>query len=387
MKIALVHDYLVEAGGAERVLAALHELFPDAPIYTSVYDPRTALPALRGARIVTSFLQKLPHSRRVYKWWLPLYPMAFEQFDLAGYDVVISSSSAFAKGVITGPETLHISYCYTPSRFAWRYHEYLRREPAGLGRRLALPFLLYSLRTWDVSAAQRVDDFLTTCQNTAQRIRKVYGRSAEIIYAPVDTDFYTAGPGAGGAAEPAPDFALRAAPAGPFFLLASRLAPYKRADLAVIACTRLGLPLVVVGDGIGRKALQRLAGPTVRFAGHVSDVTLREYYRRCAALIFPGEEDFGLVPLEANACGRPVIAFQAGGALETVVEGVTGTFFDAQTPDSLAGVLRRFDPLAYDPAALRRHALQFDKRVFQRRILHYIRARVPAVADLAVVAA
>lgn len=379
MKIALVHDYLVEAGGAERVVAALHELFPDAPIYTSVYDPRTALPALRDARIVTSFLQRLPHSRRVYKWWLPLYPLAFEQFDFSAYDVVISSSSSFAKGVITGPDTLHISYCHTPSRFAWRYHEYLRREPAGLACRLVMPWLVHYLRTWDYSAAQRVDGFVANSQNTARRIRKFYGHGAEVIHPPVDTTFYTR--------EPGPAACLPFVPPGPFFLLASRLAPYKRADLAVMACSQLDVPLVVAGDGVARPRLEQLAGPAVRFVGHVPDHVLREYYRRCTALIFPGEEDFGLVPLEANACGRPVIAYRAGGALETVVDGVTGTFFDAQTPESLVAALRSFDPEAYDPAALRHHALKFDKQLFQRRILDHVEARIHTLACSATEAA
>jgi len=318
---ALVHDYLAQSGGAERVVAALHALFPDAPLYTSVYDARATLPCFSHMDVRTSFLQRpFLSSRRFHKLALSLYPLAFEQFDLTRYALVISSASSFAKGVITSPETCHICYCHTPARFAWRQHEYLRQSRL---TRLLAPWMggmISGLRQRDFDSAQRVDYFVANSHNVAGRIRKYYRREADaVIYPPVETRRFT----------PAP-----AGEIGDHYLVVSRLVGYKRIDLAIEACNRLHVPLRVVGVGPERRALGRLAGPTIQFLGRLSDAQVADEYARCRALIFPGEEDFGLTPVECMASGRPIVAYGRGGALETVTAGRTGVFFEEQTPEA-----------------------------------------------------
>jgi glycosyltransferase involved in cell wall biosynthesis len=363
MKVALVHDYLNQMGGAERVVLALHELFPDAPLYTSIYDPRRVDPAFQKIDIRTSFMQKFPFIMKHHQPYLPFYPFAMENLDLRGYDLVLSSSSAFGKGVIVRPETLHICYCHTPMRWCWNYREYVEREQlGGLARRL-LPFFITWLRVWDQASAQRVDHFIANSPVVAERIQKYYRRESVVIPPPVEVGRFPFDP----AAQP-----------GEFFLSLGRLAPYKRVDLAIEACNRLQLPLVVIGGGRDEKRLRALAGPTIRFLGRLSDAEVLEYIAHCRAFIFPGEEDFGITPLEVQAAGRPVIAYGAGGALASVVEGVTGTFFKEQTVESLAAVLAAFDPGRYHPQAIHNHALDFDKPLFQRRILQFIEAKMGA---------
>jgi len=355
MRIAIVHDYLAQAGGAERVVEAMHECWPEAPIFTSVYDPDATFPSFRQMDVRTSFLQRLPFARssKFHKVALPLYPLAFEHLDLSGYDVVVSSSSGFAKGVITGPETCHISYCHTPARFAWRYHEYISRGGYDRSLRRVLPFIVHFLRAWDYTCAQnRVDYFLANSFNIARRIRKYYGRESEVLYPPVDVHRFQV------AEEPSADF----------LLVVSRLLPYKRVDLAVEACSRLGLPLKVVGTGPDLARLKEMAGPSVQFLGRLPDAEVTRLMANCKAFLFPGEEDFGIAPVEAMASGRPVVALRAGGALETVIEGETGLFFDEPTGDSLAATLRRLDELEVHPDRIRAHALRFDVSVFQKRL-------------------
>ncbi|MBI2887390.1 MAG: glycosyltransferase [Chloroflexi bacterium] len=365
MRVAIVHDWLNQYGGAERVLEALHHLYPDAPVYTSLYAPEGLPAAYRAWDIRTSFMQRLPLAKQRHQPFLPLYPLAFERFDLSGparpaggYDLVISNSSGFCHSVPTPPETLHINYCLTPPRFLWSPEGYLAREQVpGLVRRL-LPAVIGPLRRWDaVTASRRVDYFVAISQAVRERILSCYGREAVVIYPPVDTSAF--GP---------------SDRVGDFYLVASRLAPYKRVDLAVRAFTALGLPLVVAGEGRDRRALEALAGPSVRFEGWVSQERLRELYATCRAFVFPGEEDFGIAPLEAGASGRPVIAYAAGGALDTVVEGVTGVFFHQQTPESLVEAVRRLERLSFDPQALRRHAQGFDTAVFQERFTAHVAA-------------
>lgn len=362
MKTALVHDDLVQAGGAERVVAHFHRMWPEAPLYTSLYDRRTTLSDFDDADIRTSFLQRTPFaSRRLHKLALPLFPAAFEQMDFTGSDLVLSSSSRFAKGVITGPETCHVCYCYTPARFAWRPQDYFGRSRA---YRFLWPFLspmISRLRAWDLDSAARVDYYIAISHNVARRIRKFYRRDAAVIYPPVDTARY--------------------APVGSehvqdYLLVVSRFVGYKRVDLAVQACSRLGLPLKVVGGGPEEKALRRMAGPTVEFLGHLSDNEVAARYASCRALIFAGEEDFGLTPLEAMASGRPVVAYGAGGALETVVDGRTGILFGEQTVDSLADALTRLDDCDFIPEELTNHALRFDTRVFSEHIKRFIEEAV-----------
>lgn len=363
MKVALVHDYLNQMGGAERVVLALHELFPDAPLYTSIYDPRRVDPAFQKMDIRTSFMQKFPFVMKHHQPYLPFYPSAMEGLDLRGYDLVLSSSSAFGKGVIVKPETLHICYCHTPMRWCWNYNEYVEREQLGRMARRILPFLITRLRIWDQTSAMRVDHFIANSPVVADRIQKYYRRESVVIPPPVEASRFLFDP----ATQP-----------GDYFLSMGRLAPYKRVDLAIQACNRLQLPLVVIGGGRDEKQLKAMAGPTIRFLGRLSDAEVLGYMAHCRAFIFPGEEDFGITPLEIQASGRPVIAYGAGGALASVIDGVTGTFFREQTVESLMAVLASFDERRYDPTTIRNHALEFDKPRFQRRILQFIEAKMSA---------
>ena len=361
MKVALVHDYLNQMGGAERVVLALHEMFPEAPIYTSIYDPRRVDTAFQSIDIRTSFMQKLPLVKKHHQPFLPFYPFAMERLDLRGYDLILSSSSAFGKGVITRPETMHICYCHTPMRWCWNYDEYVQRERLGGIARNILPFFITGLRVWDQTSSMRVDHFIANSPVVADRIRKYYRRDAVVIPPPVEGRRFTF------------DATTRAEE---YFLIVSRLMPYKRIDLAIEACNRLQLPLVIIGSGRDENRLKSIAGPTIRFMGRLSDEEVLHYYAHCRAFILPGEEDFGITPLEAQASGRPVIAYAAGGALASVIDSVTGTFFQKQNVESLVEVLESFDERRYDPQTIRNHALEFDKPRFHRRILQFIEAKM-----------
>ena len=360
MRVAIVHDYLAQAGGAERVIEAMHALWPDAPIYTSIYDPDATLPSFRQMDIRTSFLQafKVARKAKTHKLMLPFFPAAFEHFDMSGYDVVISNTTSFAKGVITGPETCHICYCHTPARFAWRYHEYVSQGSFGRMARRVLPFMVHRLRQWDLSAASRVDFFLSNSYNIARRVQKYYGRTSDVLYPPVETSRFHIAP----------------TPRADYYLVVSRLLGYKRVDLAVEACTRLNLPLKIVGGGPDKERLQALAGPTVEFLGRVGDGEVEELLAHCRAFIFPGEEDFGIAPVEAMASGRPVIAYGWGGATETVVDGETGVFFHEPTTDALVDAMHRLDAMPVAPARIRAHAETFDTKAFQARLLSLVEA-------------
>ena len=361
MKVALVHDYLNQMGGAERVLMALHEIFPDAPIYTSIYDPKRVDPAFQNMDIRTSFMQKLPLVTKYHQPYLPLYPFAMESLDLRGYDLVLSSSSAFSKGVITRPETMHICYCHTPMRWCWNYYEYVEREHLGRVARTILPFLITRLRVWDQMSSMRVDYFIANSPVVAERIRKYYRREAVIVPPPVDASRFTFDPNT---------------QLEDYFLIVSRLIPYKRIDLAIQACNQLQLPLVIIGSGRDEEALKKMAGPTIRFMGRLSDEEVLYYFAHSRAFLFPGEEDFGITPLEAQAAGRPVIAYGAGGALACIIDGITGAFFHEQTVESLIEVLTSFNEHKYHPQTIRNHALEFDKPRFHRRTLQFVEAKM-----------
>lgn len=360
MKIALVHDYLNQYGGAERVLDAIHDVYPSAPVYVSIYAPDMVPGHYREWDIRTSFMQRLPGVAKRHQLYLPVFPFAVESYDLSGYDVVLSSSSAFAKGIITDIDTTHICYCHNPMRFAWNYHDYIKGERVGRKVQAVLPLVLNYVRLWDEVSARRVDAYIANSRMVARRIQKRYGRTATVINPPVDTAHY----------RPDPDSR------GDYFLIVSRLIPYKRVDLAIEAFNRLGLPLKVVGAGRQEAELRGMAKGNVQFLGKMQDAELKQLYAGCKAFIFPGMEDFGITPLEAQASGRPVIAYGAGGALETVVPGVTGEFFKEQTAASLAEVVSRFNASDYDPAAIRRHAETFDKEVFKRRIAEFVRGQL-----------
>jgi glycosyltransferase involved in cell wall biosynthesis len=353
MKLALVHDWLNQIGGAEDVLAELVAYYPDAPVYTSMYAPDLMPDAYRAWDICSTWMDRLPGIHHHHQRYLPLYPLAWGGVDLSAYDVVLSNKSGFCHGVRTGPGTLHVCYCLAPTRYIWNLDAYLRRENFGLGVRLAARLVARLYRRWDYDAAQRVDHFIAISTEIQQRIKRFYGRDSAIIYPPVEV-------------------ADRFTPASThddYFLVVSRLIPYKRIDLAVQACTRLGLPLVVAGKGRDRDRLEAMAGPTVEFAGYVPDDDLPDLMARCRAFIFPGLEDFGITPVQAQAAGRPVIAFKGGGALDTVIPGETGVFFEQQSVETLTHVLESFDPTRFDPARLRDHAMQFDAGVFRRAIM------------------
>jgi glycosyltransferase involved in cell wall biosynthesis len=300
--------------------------------------------------IRTTFLQRISPKIKIAKSLIPLYPTAFESFDLSEYDLVLSSTTSFAKGVITPPHACHVCYCNTPTRFAWMYHEYIRYERFPRLVRAVLPWMITPLRTWDYAAAHRVDYFVAGSHNSARRIAKFYRRDAEVVHSPVDCYAF----------EPSDTVE-------DFFLVMSRLQPYKRIDLAVRACTDLGVPLKVAGVGPDMDRLRSMAGPTVEFLGRVSDEERRRLMARCRAFIFPGEEDYGITPIEAMSAGRPVVAYRAGGALETLKEGITGVFFDKPDPGSLASALRSL-PDSVDSAAIREHALGFDTSVFKAKM-------------------
>ena len=348
-KVALVCDWLNQFGGAERVLGELHGLFPSAPIYTAVYEPSRVPECMRDWDVRASFLQQFPFARRRHQPFFPLMPAAFARFDLSEYDLVVSASHAWAKGVNTGGGTHHICYCYTPCRYLWD----LREEYLGEGALAALSApLVERMREWDRENSHHVDRFIAISRVVADRIRRHYGRSAEVIYPPVDVE--------------------RLRPSGrppeDFFLIVSRLVPYKRFDLAVRAANRLRLPLKIVGDGPARRRLERIAGPTVEFLGRQPDPVISALYADCRAVLFPGHEDFGIVPVEAQAAGRPVIAFGAGGATETVVDEITGLFFEEQKVESLIDAIERFGRSSFDPHSCRRNAMRFERREFCQRL-------------------
>ncbi len=354
MNLAIVHDGLATfggRGGAEWVLTVLHEMFPQAPIYTTVYNADRMPDYFREFDIRTSFIQRFPWGNTKYKTYLPFMPTAVEQLDLRGYDVVLSCSHSVAKGVITSPQTRHLCYCYTPLRYAWdMYHEYLETSWQSRLARFCIPPLLTYMRVWDTLSSERVDTFIAISRYVAQRIRKYYRRESVVIYPPVDTSLFTI-----------------ADTLDPYFLVVSRLEPYKRIDLAIQAFNELGLPLIVIGNGTERRKLQQAAKSHITFLGRQSDEVVREHLSQCQALIFPGEEDFGMTPVEAQASGRPVIAYRGGGALETVTE-QTGQFFFPKTAEALAQAVRQFDADRFDSATSQQHARQFDIAVFRRQM-------------------
>jgi glycosyltransferase involved in cell wall biosynthesis len=357
MKIALVHDWLNQLGGAENVLEVLVKMYPDAPLYTSIYAPDKMPPAYREWDIHVTWMDSLPGIHDHHQPYLPLYPLAFERLDLSGYEVILSNKSGFCHGVQKG-EALHICYCLTPTRYVWQYNTYVEQERVPPSAAAILRPVIRLLRRWDYEAAQRVDHFIAISSEIQRRIAQFYRRSSVIIYPPVEVGRY----------QPVsrPD---------DYYLVVSRLIPYKRVDLAVQACSRLGLPLLIAGDGRDRGRLEAMAGPTVQFLGRVPVSDLPDLMARCKAFIFPGLEDFGIAPVEAQAAGRPVIAFRGGGALDTVIEGETGLFFEEQTVESVCRALQCFQDLTFDPARCRANASRFDRAVFEREVATFVEAR------------
>ena len=353
-KIAIVCDWLTNLGGAEKVIMSLHRLFPDAPIYTTLYD-KTRAKGFEKATIFTSYLQQIPFASKKHPWLLHAMPMAIESLNLNDYDIVISSSHSIAKGIITKPETIHISYCHTPMRYAW--------EPWELEYRLksfpkmfhnAIKKRIHKIRLWDRLTADRVDHFLVNSQYIGERVKKYYRKPSIVIYPPVEIDQYqTSSP-------------------GEYYLMVGRLIPYKRFDLVIEAFNKLGKPLKIVGTGSEETKLKKLAKKNIQFLGRVPDAELKKLYAECKALIFPQIEDFGLTPVECMASGRPVIAYREGGAEETVVEGKTGVFFDEQSVSSLTKALEKSEEIRWNSKEIKNHSEKFSEARFHREIIDYI---------------
>lgn len=359
MKIALVHDFLSQDGGAERVLEAFHEIWPDAPIYTLFYNKKK-ISRFKDADVRESFLRYLPFARHAYRWYLPLMPMATERYDLSKYDVVISSTSAFAKGIMTRPETLHICYCHTPTRYLWTdTHEYIEDlRVNSLIKKALLPRLIHTLRLWDKMSVDRVDYFIANSQAVKRRIKKYYRRSSDIIYPPIDTKA----------------FAI-SKQIGDYFVTGGRLVPYKRFDLVIHVFNRLGWPLKIFGIGPEMNRLKSMARDNIEFLGGVSEEEKVSLLSQAKAFIHPQVEDLGITPLESMACGRPVIAYGAGGALETVVPHKTGVLFFEQTWEALLDTVLNFDSAQWHAPAIRQWAERFDREKFNQHMRSYTEQR------------
>ncbi len=359
MKVAIAFDWLNIYGGAEKTLEVFLELYPDADIYTSIYD-QTKLPNhLKNLNVKTSFIQKLPFGRSKYRNYLPLMPMAFEQFDLRSYDLVISNSHAFAKGVITGPQTLHVCYCFTPMRWAWdMYHDYLENEEIKGLKKIFLTPLINYLRLWDVTSSNRVDHFIAISGHIAGRIKKFYNRDSSVIYPPVETKKFEGD-----------DISQD------YYLVVSRLVSQKRVDIIVEAFNELKLPLIIIGKGRDLDKLKAMAKSNIKFLGYQKDEVVAEYMKKCKAFVFASYEDFGIAPIEANAAGKPAIVYGAGGALETIVADGTGVFFDKQEKDSVVSAVKRFETMTFDSKKIIVHAKKFDREMFKKNVKEFIDAR------------
>jgi len=351
-KIALVHDYFVQTGAAERVAQAMHDSFPSAPLYTTVALPKGLPGTLRTADIRTSPLQNPAPLDRRFRHYFMLHPFAVENFDLSAYDLIFSSTSGYAKGVRRRRNAIHVCYCHTPMSWVWRYDDYVTREGFGGTARAAL---------WDLRASRQPDYYIANSRLVAQRIKKIYGREAFVIPPPIDVQRFQ-----------------MSSEVDDYYLVLSRLMPYQRIDLAIEACQRMNRRLIIIGDGPDRARLEKLAGDRIEFMGLQPNKVVNYFAARCQALLFPGEEDFGMAPLEVNAAGRPVIAYRGGGAVETVVENVTGVLFDQQNGDSLGEAIEQFEGLSWRQDTLRHHAEKFDRNVFTFRVLQFLGSVAPA---------
>src|SRR2546430_15412135 len=348
-------------GGAERVAEAVHDSFPAAPIYTTVALPHSLPKRLRPVDFPASAIKSLPAMNRRFRHYFMLYPFAVEHFDLSQYDLILSSSSGYAKGVHRRRNAIHVCYCHTPMRWIWRYDDYVAREGFGKMARAALPFCLWGLRKWDLRAAQQPNYYIANSHVVANRIKAIYGREAFVIPPPIDVNRFH-----------------MSNETDDYYLVLSRLMPYKRIDLAIEAFKRKNRPLLIIGDGPDRARLENIADDRIEFLGRQPDAIVNYYAARCRALLFPGEEDFGMAPLEANAAGRPVIAYRGGGAIETVEEGKTGVFFDRPDSRTLANAIEEFESLKLDQYTLRWHAEEFDRTVFAFPVLQFLGSVAPA---------
>ncbi len=352
MKLVLVHDWLNQIGGAEDVLETLVEMYPQSPIYTSIYWREKMPVHWQDWDLHTLWINQLPLIHQKHQAYLLFYPLAWRGLNLGNYDVVLTNKSGFCHGVKIGPSTMHICYCLAPTRYVWQYDAYMQRENIPKPIQFALRPMMQLVKRWDYQAAQRVHHFIAISTDIQQRIKQFYNRDSEIIFPPVE---------AAERFQPAPK-------SDDYFLSVGRLIPYKRVDLIVEACTRLNLPLKVAGKGRDLDRLQAMAGPTIEFLGYVPDEDLPDLFAHAKAFVFPGFEDFGITPVQSQAAGRPVIAYKGGGALDTVIEGKTGVFFETQTVESLIQVLQDFDANDYNPMDCREHALKFDTSIFKQKL-------------------
>ena len=356
MKIALVHDYLIQYGGAERVLECFTEIWPYAPIYTLIYDEEKTHGIFKEKRVYTSFLQNFPYSRKNHRIFPPLMPPAIEQFDFSQYDLVLSDSSSYAKGIITPPETLHICYCHTPMRYAWDdCQKYIEEFGFPGFVKKFIPFLMNYIRVWDRMSADRVDEYIANSHFVAGRIKKYYKKDSIVINPPVDVN----------------KFHLDEKKEN-YFLMVGRLMTYKRFDIVIEAFNRLGWPLKIIGRGPDEKRLRKMAKTNIEFTGRLSDDELAKTYARAKAFVFPQEEDFGIVAIEAMASGKPIIAFRGGDIIEHAKEGQEALYFDEQTPEALIGVLEKFNPDNFDCQKIREKALPFERGIFKEKIRNYV---------------
>jgi glycosyltransferase involved in cell wall biosynthesis len=363
-KIAIFQDYLAQMGGAERVTEVFLQILPEAQLHTTFAVPERISSYLRDAQPKTTWMQVLPAKAKLYRHYFLLYPFAVETAQLNDYDLILSSCCGYAKGVKRRQDAVHVCYCHNPMRWVWRFSDYMKRESFNAATKTALNLMVKGLKRWEARAATRPDYFIANSHNVAQRLKSAFGIEAMVIEPPIITSRFTL-----------------SSQVDEYYLVLARLVPYKRIDIAVKACSNTGRRLVVIGDGPDRARLESLAGPTVEFLGRQPDAVVNRYASRCRALIFPGEEDFGMTPLEINAAGRPVVAYGAGGATETVVENVNGILFPTQSTESLIQALEKCESQSWNSAAIRRRAQRYDINVFQERLLNFLSLVSPAVQD------
>lgn len=357
--IAIVHEWLTNMGGSERLIINFKELYPEAPIYTTIYNPDNLDEELKNIDVRTSFLQNKRGAKTHHQKFFPFMPMAFESFDLTEYDIVLSSSSSCAKGVVTRPDTMHVCYCHSPMRYGWEfYYQYSKHDVKSKLKKVLLKYLMNYMRLWDRASSDRVDYFIANSENVARRIWKHYRRESVVIHPSVRTKLFDISD-----------------TDEEYYLMVSRLVSYKMVDLAVKVFNELKLPLVIIGDGAERQRLENMANDNIKFLGRQPDSVIQEYYSKCRAFVFPGEEDFGITPLEAQASGRPVIAYGKGGALETVIDGVTGVFFSEQTEESMKDAMQRFEKINFDKQTIREHAKTFDEEIFKQKVDNFIKEK------------
>lgn len=366
-RIAIFQDYLAQMGGAERVTEALHQTLPEAELHTTFAVPGRLSSYLREANPRTTWMQMLPAKDKLYRHYFLLYPFAIETAQLDEFDLILSSCCGYAKGIKRKPGAVHVCYCHNPMRWVWRFSDYVKRESFNGVTKTALNLMIEALKRWEMRAATRPDYYIANSRIVANRLKAAFGVDAKVIEPPIVTSRYTV-----------------SSNVEDYYLILSRLVPYKRIDLAVEACTRTGRRLVVIGSGSDRARLESLAGPTVEFLGRLQDSDVNRYASRCRALIFPGEEDFGMTPLEINAAGRPVVAYGAGGATETVIENVNGVLFHRQTTDALIQALEKCESQPWNSATIRQRAQRYDISVFQERLLEFLREVSPVIQDRAV---